>query len=49
MSRPRDVEGAQYRETIFMGITYLTDAQIRDVVQNLKQTYTGDNYQMIQQ
>ena len=49
MSRPRSVEGAEYRETIFMGTTYLSDKQIRDVIHDLKKTYTGDNYQMIQQ
>ncbi|KAK8801053.1 hypothetical protein WA538_003897, partial [Blastocystis sp. DL] len=48
VSRPRSVEGAEYRETIFMGTTYLSDKQIRDVIHDLKKTYTGDNYQMIQ-
>ena len=49
VSSPRSVEGAEYRETIFMGTTYLSDKQIRDVIHDLKKTYTGDNYQMIQQ
>ena len=49
VSRPRSVEGAEYRETIFMGTTYLSDKQIRDVIHDFKKTFSGDFYQMIQQ
>lgn len=49
MSHPRDVEGVRYRETITMGNTFLSPVQVKDVVHNLKVTYRGDNYHMLEQ
>ena len=48
-SRPRDVIGVKFRETIFMGNTYLSPMQIRDVISNLKVLFTGKNYNMLEQ
>ena len=39
--------GVKYRETIEMGDTFLSPAQIKDVIHNLRLTYRGDNYNLI--
>ena len=48
-SRPKDVIGVKFRETIFMGNTYLSPSQIRDVISNLEVLFTGTNYNMLEQ
>ncbi|KAK8791326.1 hypothetical protein WA171_002273 [Blastocystis sp. BT1] len=49
VTHPQDVEGVRYRETITIGTTFLSPAQVKDVVRNLKVTYRGDNYHMLEQ
>ena len=48
-SRPGNIIGAVFRESLFMGRTYLSPQQIRDVIHNLKLSFTDSNYDMITQ
>ena len=49
VSRPKDVLGVTFRETLFMGNTYLSPKQIEDVISNLRVFFTGDNYHLTEQ
>jgi len=49
VSRPKDVIGVKYRETLLIGTTYLSPSQINDVISNLKVLFTGTNYNMLEQ
>ena len=48
-SRPGNIVGAVFRESLFMGLTYLSPQQICDVIHNLKLSFTDSNYDMISQ
>lgn len=48
-STPKNIVGAVFRETICMGSTYLSPQQIRDVVHNLRLSFTDSNYNMVTQ
>lgn len=48
-TKPKDISGVTFRETIFMGYTFLTPNEIHDVITNLKKTFRGDSYHLLNQ
>lgn len=44
---PKEVMGASFRESIFMGKTFLTDDEIDRRIDTLRKSYRGDQYHMV--
>lgn len=44
---PKETFGATFRESIFMGTTYLTNAEIDRKIDRLRDEYPGNEYHMV--
>ena len=44
---PKEVMGASFRESIFMGKTYMSNEEIDRRIDNLRKSYRGDQYHMV--
>ena len=48
-TKPKNISGVKFRESILIGCTYLTQSEIKDVVKGLEKSFTGTNYHLIKQ
>lgn len=46
-TKPRNISGVKYRETLLVGPTYLTPDEIQDVIKGLEKKFRGDTYNLI--
>lgn len=44
---PKEVIGAKFRESILMGTTYLSNAEIDKRIDDLREVYKGNQYHMV--
>ena len=46
-SKPKHIIGAKFRESLYIGDTFLSEEEIQDVIDNLARTFTADKYDVI--